>query len=172
MALRAQCGAGGRAAEHGGVDVTLVLNGLDELKARAGTDLGRSQWLEVTQERVNRFADATGDHQWIHVDLEAARSGPFGGTIAHGYLTLSLVIPMFGELLSVQGIRMGINYGLNRVRFPTPVPVGSRIRLAAGIDSVEEVGANATQAVVNLTVELEGSDKPACVAQAIYRYYA
>jgi len=160
------------AAEHGGVDVTLVLNGFDELKARAGTDLGRSQWLEVTQERVNTFADATGDHQWIHVDLEAARSGPFGGTIAHGYLTLSLVIPMFGELLSVQGIRMGINYGLNRVRFPTPVPVGSRIRLAAGIDSVEEVGANAMQAVVNLTVELEGSDKPACVAQAIYRYYA
>jgi acyl dehydratase len=164
--------AGGSAAEHGGVDVTLVLNGLDELKARAGTDLGRSQWLEVTQERVNTFADATGDHQWIHVDLEAARSGPFGGTIAHGYLTLSLVIPMFGELLSVQGIRMGINYGLNRVRFPTPVPVGSRIRLAARIDSVEEVGANAMQAVVDLTVELEGSDKPACVAQAIYRYYA
>jgi len=172
MALRARWGAGGHAAEHGGVDVTLVLNGLDELKARAGTDLGRSQWLEVTQERVNTFADATGDHQWIHVDLEAARSGPFGGTIAHGYLTLSLVIPMFGELLSVQGIRMGLNYGLNRVRFPTPVPVGSRIRLAAGIDSVEEVGANAMQAVVNLTVELEGSDKPACVAQAIYRYYA
>jgi acyl dehydratase len=172
MAPRARCRAGGHAAEHGGVDVTLVLNGLNELKARAGTDLGRSQWLEVTQERVNTFADATGDHQWIHVDLEAARSGPFGGTIAHGYLTLSLVIPMFGELLSVQGIRMGINYGLNRVRFPTPVPVGSRIRLAAAIDSVEEVGADAMQAVVNLTVELEGSDKPACVAQAIYRYYA
>jgi acyl dehydratase len=158
--------------DDGGVDVTLVLNGLDELKARAGTELGRSDWLQVTQERVNTFADATGDHQWIHVDLDAARSGPFGGTIAHGYLTLSLVIPMFGELLSVQGIRMGINYGLNRVRFPTPVPVGSRIRLAAAINSVEKVGGGALQAEVDLTVELEGSEKPACVAQAIYRYYA
>jgi acyl dehydratase len=152
--------------------VTLVINGLDELKTRAGTDLGRSQWVEVTQERVNQFADATGDHQWIHVDVEAAKAGPFRGTIAHGYLTLSLVIPMFAELLSVQGIRMGINYGLNRVRFPAPVPVGSRIRLAGRLADVEEISGHSAQVLVDLTVELENSAKPACVAQAIYRYYA
>jgi acyl dehydratase len=154
------------------VDVTLVINGLDELKTRAGADLGRSQWIQVTQERVNQFADATGDHQWIHVDVEAARSGPFGGTIAHGYLTLSMVIPMFAELLSVQDIRMGINYGLNRVRFPAPVPVGSRIRLAAELAGVEEISGDSAQVLVDFTVELEDSAKPACVAQAIYRYYA
>jgi acyl dehydratase len=154
------------------VDVTLVINGLDELKARAGTDLGHSQWIQVTQERVNQFADATGDHQWIHVDVEAAKAGPFRGTIAHGYLTLSLVIPMFGELLSVSGIRMGINYGLNRVRFPAPVPVGSRIRLAGKLADVEEISGDSAQVLVDFTVELEGSAKPACVAQAIYRYYA
>jgi acyl dehydratase len=152
--------------------VTLVINGLDELKTRAGADLGRSQWIQLTQERVNQFADATGDHQWIHVDVEAAKAGPFGGTIAHGYLTLSLVIPMFGELLSVSGIRMGINYGLNRVRFPAPVPVGSRVRLAGTLADVEEVSGDSAQVLVDLTVELEGSAKPACVAQAIYRYYA
>ncbi|HZD38726.1 MAG TPA: MaoC family dehydratase [Actinomycetes bacterium] len=152
--------------------MTLVINGLDELKARAGADLGRSQWIQVTQERVNQFADATGDHQWIHVDVEAARAGPFGGTIAHGYLTLSLVIPMLGELLSVSGIRMGINYGLNRVRFPAPVPVGSRIRLAGKLAGVEEISGDSAQVLVDLTVELEDSAKPACVAQAIYRYYA
>jgi acyl dehydratase len=154
------------------VDVTLVINGLDELKTRAGADLGRSQWIQVTQERVNQFADATGDHQWIHVDVEAARSGPFGGTIAHGYLTLSMVIPMFAELLSVQDIRMGINYGLNRVRFPAPVPVGSRIRLAAKLAGVEEISGDSAQVLVDFTVELEDSAKPGCVAQAIYRYYA
>ena len=152
--------------------MTLVLNGLDELKARAGADLGCSQWIQLTQERVNAFADATGDHQWIHVDVEAARAGPFGGTIAHGYLTLSLLVPLFSELLSVQGIRMGINYGLNRVRFPTPVPVGSRIRLAAKLGSVDELPGNAVQVLVDFTVEIDGVDKPACVAQALYRYYA
>jgi acyl dehydratase len=153
------------------MDVTLVVNGLDELKAHTGEDLRRSQWIRVTQERVNAFADATEDHQWIHVDVEAAKAGPFGGTIAHGYLTLSLLTPLFSELLSVQGIRMGVNYGLNRVRFPAPVPVGSRIRLAGKLDSVEEVPGNGVQVLVDLTVELEGDDKPACVAQAIFRYY-
>ena len=118
--------------------MTTIMNGLDELKAQAGADLGRTGWLEVTQERVNTFADATGDHQWIHVDAQRAAAGPFGGTIAHGYLTLSMVIPLFGELLEVRGISMGINYGLNKVRFPTPVPVGSRIRLAAALGAVED----------------------------------
>ncbi len=152
--------------------MTTIMNGLDELKAQAGADLGRTGWLEVTQERVSTFADATGDHQWIHVDQERAAAGPFGGTIAHGYLTLSMVIPLFGELLEVRGISMGINYGLNKVRFPTPVPVGSRIRLAAALGAVEDAGVNAVQVVADFTIEVEGEAKPACVAQAIYRYYA
>ena len=152
--------------------MTTIMNGLDELKAQAGTDLGRTGWHEVTQERVNTFADATGDHQWIHVDPQRAAAGPFGGTIAHGYLTLSMVIPLFGELLEVRGISMGINYGLNKVRFPTPVPVGSRIRLAAALGAVEDAGGNAVQVVADFTIEVEGEAKPACVAQAIYRYYA
>jgi len=152
--------------------MTTIMNGLDELKAQAGADLGRTGWLEVTQERVNTFADATGDHQWIHVDAQRAAAGPFGGTIAHGYLTLSMVIPLFGELLEVRGISMGINYGLNKVRFPTPVPVGSRIRLAAALGAVEDAGVNAVQVVADFTIEVEGEAKPACVAQAIYRYYA
>jgi acyl dehydratase len=152
--------------------MTTIMNGLDELKGQAGADLGRTGWLEVTQERVNAFADATGDHQWIHVDLERAAAGPFGGTIAHGYLTLSMVIPLFSELLEVRGVSMAINYGLNKVRFPAPVPVGSRIRLAAALGAVEDAGVNAVQAVADFTVEIEGVAKPACVAQAIYRYYA
>ena len=152
--------------------MTVIANGLDELKGLAGADLGHSGWLEVTQERVNTFADATGDHQWIHVDPEKAAAGPFGGTIAHGYLTLSLVIPLFGELLEVRGVAMGINYGLNKVRFPAPVPVGGRVRLAAILGAVEDAGVNAVQAVVDFTMEAEGADKPSCAAQAIYRYYA
>jgi acyl dehydratase len=152
--------------------MTVIANGLDELKALAGTDLGYTGWLEVTQDRVNTFADATGDHQWIHVDAAKAAAGPFGGTIAHGYLTLSLVIPLFGELAEVRGVSMGINYGLNKVRFPAPVPVGSKIRLGARLGAVEDAGVNAVQAVVDFTIEVEGAEKPACVAQAVYRYYA
>ena len=152
--------------------MTVTANGLDELKALAGADLGHTGWLEITQERVNAFADATGDHQWIHVDSERAAAGPFGGTIAHGYLTLSLVIPMLNELLDVQGVSMGINYGLNKVRFPAPVPVGAKIRLAAQLGAVEDAGVSAVQAVVDFTIEVEGGDKPACVAQGVYRYYA
>jgi acyl dehydratase len=152
--------------------MTTIMNGLDELKAQAGADLGSTGWLEVTQERVNTFADATGDHQWIHVDPQRAAAGPFGSTIAHGYLTLSMVIPLFGELLEVRGISMAINYGLNKVRFPTPVPVGSRIRLAAALGAVEDAGVNAVQVVADFAIEVEGEAKPACVAQAIYRYYA
>lgn len=152
--------------------MTAIANGLDELKALAGTDLGQTGWLEITQQRIGTFADATGDHQWIHVDREKAAAGPFGTTIAHGYLTLSLVIPLFGQLLEVKGVSMGINYGLNKVRFPAPVPVGAKIRLAAQLGAIEDAGVNAVQAVVDFTIEVEGSEKPACVAQALYRYYA
>jgi acyl dehydratase len=152
--------------------MTTTANGLAELTALAGADLGHTGWLEITQPRVNMFADATDDHQWIHVDQTRAAAGPFGGTIAHGYLTLSLVIPLFGELLEVTGISMGINYGLNKVRFIAPVPVGSRIRLAVRIDSVAPAGDGAVQLTASCTVELDGAGKPACVAQAIYRYYA
>jgi acyl dehydratase len=152
--------------------MTVTANGLDELKALAGTDLGHTGWLEITQDRVNAFADATGDHQWIHVDPERAAAGPFGGTIAHGYLTLSLIIDLLDELIEVRGVSMAINYGLNKVRFPAPVPVGSKIRLAAQLGAVEDAGVNAVQAVVDCTIELEGGGKPACVAQTVYRYYA
>ena len=131
------------------------------------------RWTEVTQERVNTFADATSDHQWIHVDPARAAAGPFGGTIAHGYLTLAMVIPLFAELLEVTGISMTINYGLNKVRFPAPVPVGAKIRLAAVIADAGPVGdGSAVQLAADLTVEVDGGTKPACVAQAIYRYYA
>jgi acyl dehydratase len=149
----------------------ITVNGLDELKALAGRHLGYSSWLEITQERVDTFADATGDHQWIHVDVERAAAGPFGGPIAHGYLTLSLVIPLFSEILKIEGISMGINYGLEKVRFPHPVRVGSKIRLGAQVVSVEDV-TGGTQTLLDFTVEIDGVDKPACVARPVYRHYA
>jgi len=124
----------------------------------------------VTQERVNQFADATDDHQWIHVDPERAKAGPFGGPIAHGYLTLSLAVPLLAQVLRVDGVRMGINYGLNRVRFPSPVPVGARLRLGAVLKSVEEIEGGA-QSTFELTFEVEGKEKPSGVAEAIYRWY-
>ena len=150
----------------------ITVTGLDELKALTGRDLGHSSWIEITQERVNTFADATGDHQWIHIDTERAGSGPFGTTIAHGYLTLSLVIPLFGELLTINGIRMGINYGLDRVRFPSPVKVGAKIRLAGRVAGVEDVPGDGVQLALDFTVEIDGGAKPACVARALYRQYA
>jgi acyl dehydratase len=146
--------------------------GLEELLALAGHDLGRTDWLEITQERVDTFADATGDHQWIHTDPERAKSGPFGGPIAHGYLTLSLIIPLFGDLLRITGISMSVNYGLEKVRFPGPVPVGAKIRLHGVVDSVAEVKGDGVQMLLTFTVEAEGSPKPVCVAQAVYRHYA
>ncbi|MEV4282679.1 MaoC family dehydratase [Actinoplanes xinjiangensis] len=152
--------------------MTTTVNGLDGLKSLAGRDLGHSEWLEITQERVNTFADATGDHQWIHVDVERARTGPFGAPIAHGYLTLSLVIPLFTQLLQVDGIAMGVNYGLEKVRFPSPVKVGAKIRLAAKVVGVEDVAGNGVQSTFDFTVEVDGSDKPACVARPVYRHYA
>jgi acyl dehydratase len=146
-------------------------NGLDEIKALAGKDLGKSAWLEITQDRINLFADATGDHQWIHLDAERAAAGPFGATIAHGYLTLSLVIPMFHDLLEISGISMGVNYGLDKLRFPSPVKVGSKIRLSGVVDSVSDVPGG-VQMAVDFTVEIEGQDKPALAARALYRQYA
>lgn len=152
--------------------MTTTVKGLDGLKSLAGRDLGASDWLEITQDRVNTFADATGDHQWIHVDVERATAGPFHGPIAHGYLTLSLVIPLFSALLRVEGITMGVNYGLEKVRFPSPVRVGARIRLRATVVSVEDVAGDGVQSTFDFTVEIEGSAKPACVARPVYRHYA
>ncbi|MCW2684543.1 MAG: Enoyl-CoA hydratase [Blastococcus sp.] len=141
------------------------------LPALTGTELGTSEWVEVTQERVNLFADATGDHQWIHVDVERATAeSPFGGPIAHGYLTLSLVIPMWSEVLSVSDSTMGVNYGLNKVRFPSPVPVGSRLRLTATLKDVEEV-AGGLQVTVAAVIEADGVAKPVCIAEPVFRFY-
>lgn len=150
--------------------MTRVADGLDEIKALAGTDLGTTAWLEITQEQVNAFADTTGDRQWIHTDPARAASGPFKGTIAHGYLTVALLIPLFNELLEVKGIGMAVNYGLNRLRFPAPVPVGARIRLAGRVAEVVEVEGGA-QVTLDFAVEVEGGTKPACVTQAVYRFY-
>jgi acyl dehydratase len=150
---------------------TLTVHGLDELKALAGTDLGTSDWIEVTQDRINGFADATDDHQWIHTDVERAADGPFGAPIAHGYLTLSLFIPLFTALLEVEGVSTKVNYGLNKVRFPSPVRVGSRIRLAARLAEVEEVPGG-LQITVDGTMEIEGAAKPAAVLQSLSRFYA
>lgn len=144
-------------------------NGLPELIAAEGEQLGPTEWLEITQERVNVFADATEDHQWIHVDPERAGAGPFGGTIAHGLLTLSLIPYFTHQLYSVDNVAMAINYGYNRVRFITPVRVGARLRARAEIATVTQLD-NAVQATLNTTVEIEGSDKPAAVAESIVRF--
>ena len=142
---------------------------IEELRAGVGTHLGYSDWLEITQERIDQFADATGDHQWIHVDPERARRGPFGTTIAHGYLTLSITNRWLGGMLRVPTATMGVNYGANKVRFPAPVPVGSRIRMGVEILSVDEVPGGA-QVTTRNTVEVDGSEKPACVVEAISRF--
>ena len=144
---------------------------IGEFKDRVGEQIGPSDWMEVTQEQVNLFADATGDHQWIHVDPERAAKGPFGGPIAHGYLTLSLAPALLPTILQVEGISMGVNYGCNKVRFVSPVKVGSKLRLGATVAAVDDV-AGGVQATLDLTFETEGSDKPACVAQVVYRYYS
>jgi acyl dehydratase len=141
-----------------------------DLKRAAGTHLGSSDWLEITQERINTFADATGDHQWIHVDPERAKAGPFGACIAHGYLTLSLVNMFLPQIVEVRGIRMGVNYGVDKVRFPAPVRVGARIRGSADLIKTEDVK-DAVQATIRVTVEIEGSDRPACVVDTISRFY-
>jgi acyl dehydratase len=149
--------------------VVKKFSGLDEFGAAQGSQLGPTDWLEVTQERVNLFADATDDHPWIHVDPERAASGPFGGAIAHGLLTLSLLPHFTHQLYTVDNVAMAINYGYNKVRFITPVRVGSKIRERAEIAKVDQLE-GAVQATVTITVEIEGSDKPAAVAESIVRF--
>ena len=150
--------------------MTTILNGADELKSKVGEHLGYSEYHEITQEQVNLFADATGDHQWIHVDPERAKSGPFGGPIAHGYLTLSLAPSLIPEVVQVHGFSMGVNYGCEKVRFPSPVPVGSKLRAGAELVGVEDV-TGGVQVAMKLTFEVEGASKPSCVAEVVYRYY-
>jgi len=142
----------------------------DEIKAAVGTHLGFSDWLEIDQARIDTFADATGDHQWIHVDPERAKNGPFGTTIAHGYLTLSITNMFLPQLVTVSTAKLGINYGANKVRFPAPVPVGSRIRVGGEVMEAEDVGGGGVQVIVRLTVEVEGNDRPACVVDSISRW--
>lgn len=151
--------------------MTTIVKSVAELEALVGKHLGYSEWLEISQHRVNTFADATDDHQWIHLDAERAAAGPFGTTIAHGYLTLSLLVPLWHEILQFEGLRLGVNYGLNKVRFPSPVPVGSRIRAGGTLVSVETASDGSFQVVVDFIVEREGAEKPCCIAQGIFRFY-
>ena len=149
-----------------------TLSSAADVVSAVGETLGTSDWVEIDQKRVDTFADATGDHQWIHIDVERAkRESPFGGTIAHGYLTLSL-LPMLGEsTFGVENVKMGVNYGSNKVRFVNPVLVGSRVRLTSVLTSADELDSGAVQIVVAQTVEIEGVDKPALVAETIARFY-
>ncbi|MGW0573563.1 MaoC family dehydratase [Streptomyces tauricus] len=151
--------------------MTLFVNGIPEISALSGRDLGRSEWREVTQPLIDAFADVSGDHQWIHTDVGRAAQGPFGGTIAHGYMILSWGIPMFAELLQVTGVGMALNYGVNKVRFPSPVPVGSRVRLHAVVSEVHAVSRGGLQMHRLFTFELGASDKPACVAESLTHFY-
>ena len=150
--------------------MAIIIDGIDGLKAKVGEHLGYSDWLEITQDRVNLFADATGDHQWIHVDVERAKAGPFGGPVAHGYLTLSLGPVLMPQIVRVDGFKLAVNYGANKVRFPAPVPVGSKVRLGVKLLAVEDVpgGVQITQ---EMTFEVDGAEKPSCVAEVLYRYY-
>jgi len=147
-----------------------VINGIDGLKSSVGNHLGYSNYLTITQERVNQFAEATGDHQWIHVDVERAKAGPFGAPIAHGYLTLSLGPVLLPEIFTVGGISMGVNYGANKIRFMSPVQVGWKLRAGAKLVNVEDVAGGA-QVTMEVTFEVEGAAKPSCVAEIIFRYY-
>lgn len=149
----------------------ITLDGIDDIKARIGQELGVSDWHEVTQQEIDAFADATGDHQWIHVDPVRASETPFGGTIAHGYYTLSLAPRFSYELYEVKNVAFALNYGLNKVRFPAPLPVGSKVRMRAAIASVEDIPGGIQMATA-LTFEREGGDKPVCVAETLVRVYA
>lgn len=150
--------------------MTRMIKGIDEMKTLVGEHLGWSPYTEITQEQVQLFAEATGDHQWIHIDVERATAGPFGGPIAHGYLTLSLGPMLSPQVFGVSGVAMGVNYGAGKIRFPSPVPVGSNVRLGITLVSVEDIsgGAQVTQEFV---FECEGAVKPSCVAEVIFHYY-
>jgi acyl dehydratase len=148
----------------------LTLNGIDDIKSRIGQELGVSDWQQVTQDDVNAFADATGDHQWIHVDPERAKQTPFGGTIAHGYYTLSLIPRFTYDMYTVEGFAFALNYGLNKVRFPSPLPTGSKVRMRAAIASVDDIPGG-IQMATTCTFEREGGEKPVCVAETLVRLY-
>jgi len=149
-----------------------VFESLAELRPLVGQEIAVSDWVEVTQQRIDQFAQATGDHQWIHVDPQRAANGPFGTTIAHGYLTLSM-LPLFSETaIEFRGVRMSVNYGLNRVRFMSPVPVGSELRGRFKLVAIEDIADNGLQITTEVTVERKGSDRPVCVAESIARRYA
>lgn len=142
-----------------------------ELAALVGGDpIGSSDWIQITQDRINSFAEATGDFQWIHCDEEKAAAGPFGTTIAHGFLTLSLLPMLWKQVYLVEGVKMGVNYGLNKVRFPSPVPVGSRVRVTVSVASVEEPAPSTVQITLSNSIEIEGGTKPACIAESVVRY--
>ncbi|MCI5074463.1 MaoC family dehydratase [Oricola sp.] len=149
----------------------LVFSSPQEAADAVGMQLGESAWLTVDQARIDTFADATGDHQWIHVDPEKAKDGPFGGTVAHGYLTFSLINMFLPELFRAEGMKMGINCGADRLRFPAPVPVGSRVRAVGELVKADVLDGNAVQTTVRVTMEIEGSAKPGCVADIVGRYY-
>lgn len=148
----------------------LTLTGLEEVKSHEGQELGVSDWHTVTQERIDQFAEVTGDDQWIHIDVERAKQTPFGGTIAHGYYVLSLVPRFSYDMFKLEGFAFGLNYGLNRVRFPAPMPVGERVRMRAKLASVEDVPGGA-QITTVVTFEREGGEKPVCVAETLARFY-
>jgi acyl dehydratase len=148
----------------------MAFRSVDDLRAAAGTEIGHGEWQEVTQERIDQFAAATGDHQWIHVDPERAAAGPFGTTVAHGYLTLSMLPSLVDGIAAVDGVRMGVNYGLNKVRFPAPVPVGSRVRGRVELLAVDDV-AGGVQVTSRVTIERADGDKPVCVAETLSRLY-
>jgi len=150
--------------------MTTIIEGIDGLRAKVGEHLGYSDWVEITQDQVNRFADATGDHQWIHVDVERAKAGPFGAPIAHGYLTLSLGPMLSPQVYRIDGFSMGVNYGADKIRFPSPVPVGSKLRLGVKLLEVSEI-AGGIQMKNEFSFEVEGAPKPSCVAEVLFRLY-
>ena len=149
---------------------TRIINGADELKGLIGEHLGYSPYVSISQEQVNQFADATGDHQWIHIDVERATAGPFGAPIAHGYLTLSLGPALYPQVVSIGGFSMGVNYGTNKVRFMSPVKVGSNLRLGVKLLDVTDISGG-IQSTMEFTFECEGADKPSCVAEVVFRSY-
>ena len=158
-----------RAADHR-KDTMRTFASLDDFAAAKGEVLGTSDWFTVTQEAVDQFADATGDHQWIHVDPVKAAAGPYGGTIAHGFMTLSLLPVLMHQIYEVKGLKMALNYGVNKVRFPSPVKVGSRVRATSTLVDAEDLGNGTQQFIVSTVIETEGGGKPACVAESVLRY--